>query len=108
MLGIYTVLTMAQPTTIKELVSQWSELLAKHTDNNNEQIAYEMVGALAGNDALWDAWYANGKEPNVAKIFDQVADLEVPDGHLVKDAADRKARWQQVDSYVFELQKNYL
>jgi hypothetical protein len=99
---------MEQPTTITELVSQWSQLLTEITDENNEQIAYKMTGALAGNDTLWDEWYDSGKEPVIPRVFDNVADLEVPDGHLVKDEADRKARWGQVSSDVSELKKKYL
>jgi hypothetical protein len=98
---------MVQPTTITELVHQWSQLVAELSNENNEQIAYKMVGLLAGNDALWNAWYASNKEPNIRQVFDNVADLEVPNGHLVKDNADRKARWRLVKACMAKLEKKY-
>jgi hypothetical protein len=99
---------MVQPSTIAELAQQWSRLVAELTDENNEQLAYKMVGLLAGNDALWDEWYASNKEPTISQVFDTVADLEVPNGHLVKDDADRKAKWQHVKACITALEKKYL
>lgn len=99
---------MTTPATIQELAREWVELLASLTAENNEEVACKMVGIFAGNDYLWDEWYASGKEPNVQAVFDNVADLEVPDGHLVKDAADRKKRWKIVKDSVTVLEKKYL
>ena len=99
---------MAQLVTITELVKQWSQLLTERSAENDRHIAGKMVGTLASNDALWSEWYASGKEPNVTRVFDDVADLELPDGHGVKGKADRIARWEQVRYHVSELENKYL
>ena len=99
---------MPQPNTIDELIILWKEKLAELTRDNNEQIAYYIVGALTGNDALWDEWYASGKELNIQNVFNNAADLELPDGINVGDEDERERRWKFVEACVNELEDTYL
>jgi len=96
------------PASIQELTLRWLQLVHDLTEENNEQIAYQMVGALVCVDALWTEWYESSKEPAINIIFDNVADLELPNGINVEDDADRSARWEQVKASVHLLEKKYL
>jgi|GEM_PF-1981144 len=98
----------SMPTSITELAQRWSQLLQELTDENNEQIAYQMVGILVCNNELWMKWYESGKEPLVNAIFDNVADLELPDGINVADDAERQVRWRQVRTSAKILEQKYL
>lgn len=96
---------MEPPTTIEELVDQWVTLIASLNEENNEQVAYAMVGGFAGG--IWGEWYECKKEPLILKVIDNAADLELPDGITIKTAAERNKRWKLVKTWVAELEKKY-
>jgi hypothetical protein len=100
---------MELPTTIEELVGRWVVLMNSLNDKNDQKVAYDMVGSFGGGSNLWFEWYENdnNKEPLVVKVFDNVADLELPDGINIKNKAERKKRWELVKGWVSELEKKY-
>ena len=55
---------MQQPTTIEDLICRWMTLIASINDDNNEQVAYDMVGALGGSK-LFEEYKDEDNDPSI-------------------------------------------
>ena len=98
---------MQQPITIEDLISRWIDLINSLNDDNDEQVAYDMVGAFGGSK-LFEEYKNEDKDPSIMEVFDSVADLELPDGINVKNKTERQKRWNLVKAQVADLSKKYL
>ncbi len=82
-------------------------LIASLNDDNNEQVAYDMVGALGGSK-LFEHIKDEVKYSTIMEVFDSVADLELPNGVLIKNSQERHQRWKLVESMITDLSNKYL
>lgn len=90
------------PQTLAQLVEVWTQDVTRFDGNNTEKVAYDMTGRLAGSDA-WDELYDGNKR--VAKVFDIVADLELPPVHRSILPSQEAEAIKTVKSLVAQLEK---
>lgn len=87
--------------TIQDIIKYWRECLAD-TKSSDVQIAYNMTRVVSSD--LWELYYKNGQgDKDFIAIFDNVADLEIPQG----DEAWRKAGWDNVETHLKSLEGKY-
>lgn len=96
----------SQPQSEQEVVVAWKEqLVSLEETEDDQQVAYNMVGVLAANDWWWDEVVgADRQDTLMEEVFELVADLETPR----VPAAKRKEMWTRVNQAVAELEEKYI
>lgn len=93
------------PTTIQEAIKRWRFWLDQLTDENSEEIAAHMVGAVIYSE---DEQKWSETEPKFAEVFELVANLEWnnfvdPEFRLM----EREEMWKRVKELLRELEEKY-